>query len=1012
MTPALVALINRLAQRGTGSRTEADIQSDIKVLLLTANLDLEDDDLEIKLESQVGHQRRIDVEVGYAVIEVKKDLRRAGVLADAVEQLRGYVQHRTETTQQRYVGILSDGHDWHLYTLTLEGELVLAATFELRSADDADGLISWLSTVLATTHNVVAEPEEIDRRFGASSPAHELDMIALTDLWAANESNGELRLKKELWGKLLHTALGDAFTDDTSLFIEHTYLVITAELIAHEVLGIDIAGIDPVHLVSGTAFAQAGVHGVVESDFFDWPAEVPGGEQVVRAIARRVKQIDWSETQHDLLKHLYESVITSEQRHSLGEYYTPDWLAEAVVERVVDDPATQRVLDPACGSGTFVFHAVRRALDALERSGVENRAALAHVTSHVIGMDVHPVAVTLARVTYLLALGTQRLNGPRDEVHVPVYLGDSVQWQIVHSVINADGLTIPTDDGKALLSSDLFFPAATLENPARFDALVTELMEKATSRDRGSKVPGIKPMLARYGLSETDRAALTATFHELCSLHDHHRNHIWGYYVKNLARPLWLTREDGKVHRIVGNPPWLSYRFMDARTKATFKTRSDERNIWAGGRLATQQDLAAYFLVRACELYLRNGETFGVVMPLATLSRKPAAGFRRGVWGAAGTAAFKEAWDLEDVRPPIFPVPACVVIGSFRDADQEQAAAPLNGATEKWVGKVSSSSPWAEAQKAIERSVPDATLSTSDGFASPYASDFTQGATVVPRVLHVVEKVPASTGLGLPSGLVMVRSVRSALEKGVWKDQPSRGPVAVEEVMVHPMHLGSTLLPYRMTTPWQVVLPIDPKSGEPLDVGDPRLDAYPRTSDWWTEGSSIWTSVGKGTMTLLERINFQNTLRVQFPAPPLRVVYTKSGTRLAAAIIDDTTAVIDHKLYWAPVPSREEANYLTALLNSNVVQNLVGPLQSRGNIGARDFDLYPWYLPIPRFNADDERHAALSELGDRARSIAEGVALEPGVGFQRARRVIRESLARDGVAAKIEVAAGDLLRVG
>jgi hypothetical protein len=59
------------------------------------------------------------------------------------------------------------------------------------------------------------------------------------------------------------------------------------------------------------------------------------------------------------MKVLYESVIAPDTRHRLGEYYTPDWLAAAMVEKAVDDPLQQRVLDPACGSGTFLFQAVR-----------------------------------------------------------------------------------------------------------------------------------------------------------------------------------------------------------------------------------------------------------------------------------------------------------------------------------------------------------------------------------------------------------------------------------------------------------------------------------------------------------------------------------------------------------------------------------------------------------------------------------------------------------------------------
>ena len=59
--------------------------------------------------------------------------------------------------------------------------------------------------------------------------------------------------------------------------------------------------------------------------------------------------------QTDVLKGLYESLVDPEQRHDLGEYYTPDWLAHRICAEVIDEPLQQRVLDPACGSGTFLF---------------------------------------------------------------------------------------------------------------------------------------------------------------------------------------------------------------------------------------------------------------------------------------------------------------------------------------------------------------------------------------------------------------------------------------------------------------------------------------------------------------------------------------------------------------------------------------------------------------------------------------------------------------------------------
>lgn len=998
------ALWARLAQRGTMGRTEADIQSDVKLLLLAGGLDLADDDLDVRLEARSG-RGRIDIEIGCAVIETKRDLRRGDTLSNAVDQLGGYVRQRTTSTGQRYVGILTDGHDWHLYSLD-NGALVSASHVEIRNADDGSRLLSWLSTILATTRHVPAIPAEIDRLFGADSPAHDVDMIGLGALWQSNATNTELLLKKELWGKLLRTALGENAQDDVALFLRHTYLVITAELIAHEVLGVNISTLSPVDLVSGRAFHDAGVYGVVESDFFDWPATLPGGEQIVRAIARRVGQIDWSDTEHDLLKHLYESVITAEQRHSLGEYYTPDWLAEAVVETVVDDPAQQRIADVACGSGTFVFHAARAVLNALDNAGTGNRGVLAHLTTHVLGMDVHPVAVTLARVTYLLAIGTKRLNADRGDVSVPIYLGDSVQWQISHSILNADGIAIPTSDGKDLFAANLFFPAAAMTDPARFDRLIMNLVDKATDRIPGKRpFPSIKQLLKGFNLTAADHDALTQTFELLCDLHDHHRNHIWGYYIRNLARPRWLTRSEGKVDRIVGNPPWLSYRFMDSSMQKVFQTKSKERNIWAGGRLSTQHDLAAYFVVRACELYLRDGGAFGMVMPNATLSRKPAAGFRKGLWGNSGTAEFTAAWDLDAVRPHIFPVPACVVLGNFQGVDATQSVAPL-ATTEKWSGHVESSR-WRTTRSDLTRAPVRGTISTSSGHRSRYGSTFIQGATIVPRVLHVVERVATTGTLGLPAGLVTVRSSRSNLEKGVWKSLPSRGPVAVEEACVRAMHLGSTLVPFRMLEPWQIVLPIDPRDGHLMDVGDAAADTYPRTAIWWKESVALWDQHGKGSMTLIDRVDFQRTLRAQLPASPTRLVYTKSGTRLAAAIVRDSTAIIDHALYWAAV-GEQEGRYLEAVLNARVTQAAVEPYQSRGQLGARHFDMYVWQLPIPLFDPRSDLHTELADLSRQAEQEAATVDVA-GKGFQKARGLVRSHLDRVGLGPRIEGAASRLL---
>jgi hypothetical protein len=228
---------------------------------------------------------------------------------------------------------------------------------------------------------------------------------------------------------------------------------------------------------------------------------------------------------------LYESVITAPTRKRLGEYYTPDWLAERIVSTAVVQPLETRVLDPSCGSGTFLFHAARRYLAAAEDAGLSLKSSLAGLTRHVLGMDLHPVAVTLARVTYLLAIGRDRLTHPnRGAIQVPVYLGDAVQWRREADDLFTGGNMVVETDGQAqLLESELRFPEELLEDPGRFNQIVESMTKLAGSRKPGNALPKLSGLYRRFTMSPAAKKTLDATFRTLCALHDDGRDHIWSY---------------------------------------------------------------------------------------------------------------------------------------------------------------------------------------------------------------------------------------------------------------------------------------------------------------------------------------------------------------------------------------------------------------------------------------------------------------------------------------------------
>ena len=181
--------------------------------------------------------------------------------------------------------------------------------------------------------------------------------------------------------------------------------------------------------------SDTGLEGVIESDFFAWPTEV-GADGFLKALARRIARFNWLAAPTDIAAILYETVIPPSERKQLGEYYTPHWLARAMVREIVNDPLNQRVLDPACGSGTFLAEAIAHFIAAADNNSdpLDTYAAselLNRLRERVMGIDVHPVAVHLARAAWVLAAKPLFDRAAKEGVtttrSAPVYLGDSLQ---------------------------------------------------------------------------------------------------------------------------------------------------------------------------------------------------------------------------------------------------------------------------------------------------------------------------------------------------------------------------------------------------------------------------------------------------------------------------------------------------------------------------------------------------------------------------------------------------------
>jgi hypothetical protein len=182
--------------------------------------------------------------------------------------------------------------------------------------------------------------------------------------------------------------------------------------------------------------------------------------------------------------------------------------------------------------------------------------------------------------------------------------------------------------------------------------------------------------------------------------------------------------------------------------------------------------------------------------------------------------------------------------------------------------------------------------------------------------------------------------------------------------------------------------------------------------DWMQQAEMAWALNRTSKLTFLEQANYFGKLTSQFPIAPLRIVYAKAGTLPAACLVRDTRTVIDHKLYWMSTDNENEARYLMSILNSEAARTRIEGQQSRGQWGARDFDKVVFNLAIPRFDPAVPLHQDLASTAREAEELAAEVELPEGVGFQRARKLVRDALTEAGLAQKIDALVNRLLPAG
>jgi hypothetical protein len=98
---------------------------------------------------------------------------------------------------------------------------------------------------------------------------------------------------------------------------------------------------------------------------------------------------------------------------ALGEFYTPRWLAELILDESGYDGAPgKRFLDPSCGPGVFLILAIERAKAYAKAHGEDSRATARRIVNDIHGFEVNPASAGAARENYVTALGEPGVDAP------------------------------------------------------------------------------------------------------------------------------------------------------------------------------------------------------------------------------------------------------------------------------------------------------------------------------------------------------------------------------------------------------------------------------------------------------------------------------------------------------------------------------------------------------------------------------------------------------------------------
>jgi len=769
------------------------------------------------------------------------------------------------------------------------------------------------------------------------------------------------------------------------------------------------------------------------------------------------------EETRDLFKNLHQRVLPPEIRHNLGEDYTPDWVAQYLLQQVDEEFFTadpqqaestpkkeffkkffkKRFLDPACGSGTFLVLIIARFIELGQTLGISKRKLLKKILHNVVGFDLNPLAVLTARVNYLLAIA-DLLEYRDDDITIPVYLADSVRTPAMgEELFNQDTLIFPTAVGD-------FQVPSLLTKPRRFDRLceiIEECLEVGDSAEEFVAQLESELRLASKKKWDENAKKLTRTLYEtMWDLHQRKLNGLWSRLLKNNFAPLTL----GEFDYIVGNPPWINWEHLPE------KYRQSTRHLWTryglagtskGGRSrlgAVKVDISALMTYTVVDTLLKEGGRLGFVVTQSLFKTAAGAGFRsfqilrpaplpgrsnppsgpiplrvirvddlvklQPFEGASNRTALLV---LEKGTPTCYPVPyfRWRKKGKKRftyDSPLEDvlsATVRLHFAAEPVAPPVDPNnpptSPWLTVPPAALQALRKKVLGRSVYIA--HAGAYTGGANAVYWVKVKKAKIVGKR----PGGLVLVRNITKGAKVKVRKVTR-----AVEPALLYPLLRGRDVQRWQAKPSAYIIVPYPhtPKLGV-MPIADMKKH-YPRTYAYLKRFKRILLAradaMVKSALRRGEPFYFYGAVGLHTFAP-WKVVWTRLakieaavvGSHLMPYLKQSKPVVPQETITLVECSNEYEAHYICALVNSSPFQFAATSYSQEGGKSMGSPHILE-HIRIPRFDPGNPVHRRLAALSMRAHKVAERGERAHKTAKRRKARVLGRIEARiDRVAARV-----------